>query len=88
MKKKGNVVLKGQHGYPVTDDDDNIHAIFIAHGPKFPKMTNSFDQQENRLKTFSNLELFHLFTDVLGIEPEIRDGSGALVEAIRKLKGE
>ena len=83
---KSNDYLKGQHGYPVPKNDRNIHAIFIGHGPKFPRNSQSFAKKEKRLPTFSNLELFHLFTKVLAIPTEFRDGNGDLVKQIESMK--
>lgn len=86
IDRRRNARINGQHGYPVSDDplDKDVHAIFMAHGPKFPAHTASFTQPGNRLATFSNLELFHLFTYVLRIKPEFRDGSGKLTRNVIK----
>ena len=83
QRKHGKVFVRGQHGYPVTKENRDIHAIFIAHGPKFPKMTRSFELPEKRLPTFSNLDLFNLFVYVLSIKEEPRDGSDELVKTLK-----
>lgn len=82
IERKGNVILRGQHGYPVTRDNKDIHAIFIAHGPKFPQYTQSFNNRKARLSPFGNLELFELFLYTLGLPRERRDGTGSLVKEI------
>uniref|UniRef100_A0A8C7R021 SMB domain-containing protein n=1 Tax=Oncorhynchus mykiss TaxID=8022 RepID=A0A8C7R021_ONCMY len=55
----------GAHGYD--NDDVSMHAMFLSYGPKFHYKTE--------IEPFSNIELYNLMCDVLGISPSQNNGS-------------
>uniref|UniRef100_A0AAZ3QRB0 SMB domain-containing protein n=1 Tax=Oncorhynchus tshawytscha TaxID=74940 RepID=A0AAZ3QRB0_ONCTS len=55
----------GAHGYD--NDDASMHAMFLSYGPKFHYKTE--------IEPFSNIELYNLMCDVLGISPSQNNGS-------------
>uniref|UniRef100_A0A4W5PRW4 SMB domain-containing protein n=1 Tax=Hucho hucho TaxID=62062 RepID=A0A4W5PRW4_9TELE len=55
----------GAHGYD--NDDAGMHAMFLSYGPKFHYKTE--------IEPFSNIELYNLMCDVLGISPSQNNGS-------------
>jgi len=54
----------GEHGYD--NDDPNMRALFIAHGPAF--------KQGLTVDAFENVNVYPLLTHLLGIHPEPNDG--------------
>ncbi|XP_029514108.1 venom phosphodiesterase 1 [Oncorhynchus nerka] len=55
----------GAHGYD--NDEASMHAMFLSYGPKFHYKTE--------IEPFSNIELYNLMCDVLGISPSQNNGS-------------
>uniref|UniRef100_A0A3Q2XQB8 Uncharacterized protein n=1 Tax=Hippocampus comes TaxID=109280 RepID=A0A3Q2XQB8_HIPCM len=65
----------GQHGYD--NDVASMHAMFVAHGPKFASGTEA--------EPFSNIELYNLMCDVLQISPAANNGThGSLNHLLRR----
>lgn len=54
----------GEHGYD--NDDPNMRALFIAHGPAFKRGL--------RVPEFDNVDVYPLLAHLLGIKPEPNDG--------------
>ncbi|XP_051925795.1 venom phosphodiesterase 1 isoform X1 [Hippocampus zosterae] len=64
----------GQHGYD--NDVASMHAMFVAHGPKFASGTEA--------EPFANVELYNLMCDVLQISPAANNGThGSLNHLLR-----
>ncbi|OWF35917.1 Ectonucleotide pyrophosphatase/phosphodiesterase family member 3 [Mizuhopecten yessoensis] len=64
----------GSHGYDNTYK--SMQALFLAHGPVF--------NQNLTVKSFENIELYNLMTDVLGIRPAPNNGTeGSLNHVLR-----
>jgi predicted AlkP superfamily pyrophosphatase or phosphodiesterase len=61
---------KGEHGYD--NDDPNMRALFIAHGPAFKRGLI--------VPEFENVNIYPLLTHVLGIEPAANDGDLAVTK--------
>ncbi|XP_077404870.1 venom phosphodiesterase CdcPDE isoform X2 [Vanacampus margaritifer] len=65
----------GQHGYD--NDVASMHAMFVAHGPKFASRT--------QVEPFANIELYNLMCDVLQISPAANNGThGSLNHILRQ----
>ncbi|XP_057683272.1 venom phosphodiesterase CdcPDE [Corythoichthys intestinalis] len=65
----------GQHGYD--NDVASMHAMFVAHGPKF--MAGA------EFEPFANIELYNLMCDVLQISPAANNGThGSLNHMLRQ----
>ncbi|XP_061617026.1 venom phosphodiesterase 1 isoform X2 [Phyllopteryx taeniolatus] len=65
----------GQHGYD--NDARSMHAMFVAHGPKFKARTE--------VEPFANIELYNLMCDVLQISPAANNGThGSLNHMLRQ----
>jgi predicted AlkP superfamily pyrophosphatase or phosphodiesterase len=67
----------GEHGYD--NDDPQMRALFIAHGPAFRKGLI--------LPPFDNVDVYPLLARLLAIEPEVNDGNfdhvrTALIESV------
>ena len=65
----------GEHGYD--NDDPDMRAIFIAHGPAF--------RSGIVLPPFDNVDVYPLLAYLLGLEPEPNDGDFDAVKAALKL---
>ncbi|KAM3858557.1 venom phosphodiesterase 1 [Diretmus argenteus] len=65
----------GAHGYD--NDVESMHAMFISYGPKFLYKTE--------IEPFSNVELYNLMCDVLGISPIDNNGThGSMNHLLRQ----
>ncbi|XP_061680326.1 ectonucleotide pyrophosphatase/phosphodiesterase family member 3 isoform X3 [Syngnathoides biaculeatus] len=65
----------GQHGYD--NDAESMHAMFVAHGPKFVARAE--------VEPFANIELYNLMCDVLQISPAANNGThGSLNHLLRQ----
>jgi predicted AlkP superfamily pyrophosphatase or phosphodiesterase len=62
----------GAHGFD--NEDEEMHAIFIAHGPGFKKGMG--------IPAFENIHVFELITHLLGIESSGTDGN---LETVREI---
>jgi predicted AlkP superfamily pyrophosphatase or phosphodiesterase len=62
----------GAHGYD--PDDRQMAALFIAHGPAF--------RVGQKLAKFNNLDVYPLMAQLLGIRPEVNQGSLATFSAV------
>jgi predicted AlkP superfamily pyrophosphatase or phosphodiesterase len=60
-------ISKGEHGYD--NDDPNMHALFVAHGPAFRRGVT--------VPEFDNVDLYPLLARLLGIRPQPNDGNAA-----------
>jgi predicted AlkP superfamily pyrophosphatase or phosphodiesterase len=61
---------KGEHGYD--NDDPNMRALFIAHGPAFKRGLV--------VPEFENVNIYPLLAHVLGVEPAANDGDLAVTK--------
>lgn len=57
-------VSRGEHGYD--NDDPNMRALFVAHGPAF--------RRRLEIPQFDNVDLYPLLAKLLGITPAPNDG--------------
>ncbi|XP_077362346.1 venom phosphodiesterase CdcPDE isoform X2 [Festucalex cinctus] len=65
----------GQHGYD--NDVASMHAMFVAHGPKFTSGA--------QVEPFANIELYNLMCDALQISPAANNGThGSLNHMLRQ----
>lgn len=55
----------GNHGYD--NDAESMHAMFLSYGPKF--------LQQTEVEPFSNIELYNLMCDLLGVTPTDNNGT-------------
>ncbi|TBR38916.1 MULTISPECIES: ectonucleotide pyrophosphatase/phosphodiesterase [Dyella] len=71
--KDGSVSL-GDHGYD--NQDPNMRAMFIAHGPAFRSGVN--------LPDVDNVDIYPMMTRILGIQPATNDGDVSHVQSALK----
>lgn len=86
---KDNLMSKGNHGYD--NEDESMHAIFVAHGP-FTSDMKAFHQSRSRLcddwhstgensyilERFQNVEIYNLVLKLLGIAPYAAATNGTI----------
>lgn len=65
MDRPGHREDGGEHGYD--NDDPNMRALFIAHGPAF--------KQGLVVPEFANVNVYPLLAHLLGVKPEANDGN-------------
>ncbi len=67
-----NLFTGGTHGYD--HELESMRAVFIAHGPAF--------RDGVTIEPFSNVEIYNVMADILGVEPAPNDGTAGTLDAI------
>ncbi len=74
ISKEKNKVGKGTHGYDNNNKD--MHAIFYAYGPAF--------KSNYTASTFTNVDIYPLIANILGLQPAKTDGDIENVKGMLK----
>ncbi|RLD50196.1 MAG: alkaline phosphatase family protein, partial [Bacteroidetes bacterium] len=74
VSEKKKKVGKGTHGYD--NDNKDMHAIFYAYGPAF--------KSNYTASTFTNVDIYPLIANILGLQPAKTDGDIENVKGVLK----